>query len=98
MKHLFFKVENMEQKNALEGLAYWIADIEYIRERAGADDPELDKIRKTIKLCFSELDRLGVPFWVQNSVIYFAENWRRYKENYMDQWLLKNRNIDLHVV
>lgn len=93
---LFFKAENTAQRNALEGLAYWIADSNYIKERCGASDPELIQVDKTIKLIFSELDALGVPFWVQNSVVFFASDWRRYKSNYVEQWLLKNKNIDLH--
>lgn len=95
MEILHFKAENTAQRNALEGLAYWIADSNYIKERHGANNPELDRVDKTIQLIFSELDALGVPFWVQNSVIFFASDWRRYKSNYADQWLLKNRNIDL---
>lgn len=50
MKKLFFKVENQEQRNAIEGLAYWIADMEYIMERYGADDPELSEVGKTLQI------------------------------------------------
>lgn len=95
MKKLYFKVENREQRNALEGLAYWVADVNYIIERYGANDPEYKKAHNSVLLSFETLDRLGVPFWVQNSVVCFAENWRQYKNNYIDAWLLKNRNIDL---
>ena len=74
-----------EQRNALEGLAYWVADENYIRERYGNNDNEIQVCRKTITECiFPDLDRLEVPYWVQNSVISIAENWRRYKENYFD--------------
>lgn len=97
MKKLHFKVENIEQRNALEGLAYWVADVNYINERYGSNDPEFAKADKNVCLCFKTLDRLKVPFWVQNSVICFAENWRQYKSCYLDQWLLKNRNIDLSI-
>lgn len=85
------------QYHALSGLAYWIADGKYFRER---NDPEtlptyhgeLEKIRKTVGMCFDECDKLKIPFWVQNAVICFAEDWRRYKETYMDKYLEK-RNI-----
>ena len=97
MNKLYFKVENREQRNALEGLAYWVADVNYIIERYGVSDPEYKKAHNSVLLCFESLDRLGVPFWVQNSVVCFAENWRQYKNNYIDTWLLKNRNIDLSV-
>lgn len=66
------------QKSLLQGLAYWIADNEYMRERYGDNDPELKIVDDTIHALFDSLDRAGVPFWVQNSVIICAENWRRY--------------------
>ena len=77
MEKLFFKATK-EQRNALEGLAYRIADSAYMRERFGNDEPELEQNEKTISSLFDLLDRLGVPFWVQNSVICFSENWRKY--------------------
>ena len=80
----------------MEGLAYRIADSAYMRERWGDEEPELEKNRKTIFGLFDELDKLAVPFWVQNSVICFAENWRRYIETGMGDWLRKNRNIELY--
>ena len=36
---------------------------------------------------YGKLDRLGVPFWVQNSAICWAEDWRRYKSGYLYQGL-----------
>ena len=74
---------NRRQFRALEGLAYWIADAEYIKERFGSNDPEIKTCDVTIRKCiFPELDELGVPFWVQNSVIAFASNWRAYHSEY----------------
>lgn len=78
-----------EQVLALEGLAYWIADNSYIRERYGDHEPELINVDKSIHCCMDELDSLKVPFWVQNSTICYAENWRRYKEAYMDSYMKK---------
>lgn len=40
MKKLFFEC-NRDQRSALEGLAYRIADTAYMRERFGSDEPEL---------------------------------------------------------
>ena len=77
MKKLYFEATK-EQRNALECLAYRVADSAYMRERFGDDEPELKKNEKTISGLFDLLDRLGVPFWVQNSVICFSENWRKY--------------------
>ena len=95
MKKLYFKVENMDQVYALQGLAYHVADVNYIKEKYGASDPEYKKADSNVLYQFKILDSLGVPFWVQNSVICFAENWRRYKSEYLEDWLLKNRNIDI---
>ena len=80
------------QYNALEALAYWIADVNYITERFGADDPEHERAHKTVCMWFEDLDRLQVPFWVQNTVIFWAEDWRRYKTEYLDNYL-KSKNI-----
>lgn len=77
MKKLHFNATR-EQRNALEGLAYRIADSAYMRERYGNSEPELKQNEKTISGLFDELDRLGVPFWVQNSIICLSENWRKY--------------------
>ena len=86
-----------QQRHALSGLAYWIADEKYFKERNSPEElptyrGELEKIRKTISCCFSECDALKIPFWVQNTVIGYASDWRRYKSTGMDQYLEK-RNI-----
>lgn len=75
---------NQKQKNALEGLAYRIADNAYMIERYGREEaaPELQQNHKTICGLFKDLDKMKVPFWVQNTVIFWAEDWRRYKEQY----------------
>lgn len=84
---------NRDQLAALEGLAYWIADLHYMREKWGENEPELQRARDTIeKCCFPRLDRMGVPFWVQNSVICWAENWRNTKSEYFTDFL-KRKNI-----
>lgn len=84
-----------EQRNALLGLAYWIADARYIEERYGSLDPEYSVCDKTLKQCvFPHLDRLQVPFWVQNTVIAFSDDWRRYISEYLSDYL-KKRNIQL---
>ena len=92
MKKVLKFEASKEQKHALEGLAYWIADNAYIIERYGADDPERENVKKTISMIFDDLDALRVPFWVQNTVICFSENWRKYKETYLSSFL-KTKNI-----
>ena len=94
MKKLEFYA-NTEQKRALEGLAYWVADENYIRERHGESDPEIKTCRDTILNCiFPECDALKIPFWVQNSIICIAENWRQYKNFYLRD-LCAKKNIFL---
>ena len=83
----------LKQFNALNGLAFWVADAAYIRERYGDSDPELKIADDTIRLCcFPELDRLGVPFWVQNVAITIGSDWRLFKTRYFSE-LLREKNI-----
>ena len=83
-----------EQLCELEGLAYRIADTAFLIERYGHDAARhgLEENHKTIKLIFERLDALHVPFWVQNAVMARAEDWRRYKSEYMNT-SLKMRGI-----
>lgn len=81
-----------KQYSEIESLAFWVANSAYIRERYGNDEPELTRTSKTLELIFDLLDRLSVPFWVQNTVICFAENWRNYETIYLENFL-KTKNI-----
>lgn len=84
---------NHDQYSAISGLAYWVADLHYMRERFGEDEPELSRAKATIEKClFPQLDKLQVPFWVQNTVICWAENWRNTKKQYLTDFL-KSKNI-----
>ena len=66
-----------EQRDELEGLAYWIADRAWSRERGELDEYEDSRTDNTISAIFDALDRLAVPYWVQNAVCRWAEDWRR---------------------
>lgn len=66
-----------EQRDELEGLAYWIADRAWSRERGELDEYEDSRTDNTIRAIFDALDRLAVPYWVQNAVCRWAEDWRR---------------------
>ncbi len=73
------------QRAELEGLAYWIAERAWSREHGKLDEYEDRRTGDTIRAIFDALDRLGIPYWVQNSVIVWAEDWRRaMKENLRD--------------
>ena len=79
MKYKFVCTQSVY--NALCGLAYRIADNAYMIERYGRENcsVELAENKKTIGGLFSDLDSMRVPFWVQNTVICWSEDWRRYK-------------------
>lgn len=73
------------QRDELEGLAYWIADRAWSRERGELDEYEDSRTDNTIRAIFDALDRLAVPYWVQNAVCCWAEDWRRtMRENLRD--------------
>lgn len=65
------------QRAELEGLAYWIVDRAWSREHGLLDEHEDQRTDNTIRAIFDALDRLGAPYWVQNAVICWAEDWRR---------------------
>lgn len=98
MGKLHFAV-NQEQYNALQGLAYRVADNAYMIERYGVRDTEQERQdnHKIIVDLFEKLDLLQVPFWVQNNVICYFENWRRYKTDYLYQ-CLESRGVDCSAV
>lgn len=74
-----------EQRDELEGLAYWIADRAWSRERGELDEYEDSRTDNTIRAIFDALDRLAVPYWVQNAVCCWAEDWRHtMRENLRD--------------
>lgn len=62
----------------LSSLIYWRANLAYTRERYPDCAEEITRCKKNIEYDFSALDRLGVPFWVQNAALCWAENWRNY--------------------
>ena len=82
--------------NKLCGLAFRIADNNYMIERYGRENTEIERgeNHKTICMLFNELDAAGVPFWVQNNSIAFGENWRRYKTEHLYNWL-RARGVDV---
>lgn len=87
---------SQENYNKLCGLAFRIADNQYMIERYGVKGSEVERAQnhKTITLLFNELDAAGVPFWVQNNSIAFGENWRRYKTEHLYYWL-RARGVDV---
>lgn len=95
---LHFELDQ-EKYNALQGLAYRIADNAYMKERYGRENvlQELAENHATITGLFDTLDSLRVPFWVQNSAIAFGDDWRRYKTDSFADWL-SGRGVDCSAV
>jgi hypothetical protein len=86
---------NQSNYNKLCGLAYRIADNKYMIERYGTENTKTERERnhKTIYMLFDELDAARVPFWVQNTTISFANDWRRYKSECLYYYLI-SRGVD----
>lgn len=87
---------SQENYNKLCGLAFRIADNQYMIERYGTENTKIEREQnhKTICMLFEELDAAGVPFWVQNNSIAFGESWRRYKTERLYYWL-RARGVDV---
>lgn len=68
-----------EQAAELEGLAYWIAEQACALERYPDDTDTLEQADITIRFAFDQLDKMRVPFLVQNTVIGWAREWRNWK-------------------
>ena len=75
--HIAVTIDDAQERE-IEYLARWHADLQYIIERYGKNDPECDVSRKSIECSFDRLDALRVPYWLQNAALAFSENWRRY--------------------
>ena len=76
-----FKMLNDKQLKELEGLAYWLAEQAYTAERYPDDAEELARCHENIIYRFKRADELKIPWAVQNHVIAFGQNWRKYKQS-----------------
>ena len=72
---------NDRQAKEIEGLAYWLAAKAYTAERYPEDTEEIDRCDKNIRYRFELADALKIPWAVQNHVIIFGQNWRKYKQS-----------------
>ena len=79
-----------KQYDTLLGLRHWLANKAYMIERYPADyEKERERIHKTIVCCFNEADQLHIPFWVQNIICGYQDNWRHTLDTYLYQDLEK---------
>jgi len=81
-----------QQERILEGIAQWIADRSWYIEKYGCNTQDFEKYHDTIISLFEEADRAGIPYWVQNSVIVWAEDLRQRGREYIYQ-LFDRKNI-----
>ena len=81
---------NRAQYSALEGLAHWC--YQAARCEAERDSEGTEQARQTLATFPAQLDKLGIPYWVQNAVIMWAQDWRREASEYMDNAMAR-RNI-----
>lgn len=83
---------NKKQAKQLDGLAFWIAEQAITRERFPDDTRNISRCAASISLALDQLDRLAVPFLVQNAVINWAETWRNISSHDLKQ-AMAARNI-----
>ena len=62
------------QYRALEGLAHWC--YQAARCDAERDAEGSEQARKTLESFPAQLDKLGIPYWVQNAVSAWAQDFR----------------------
>ena len=89
---------SQKQYDILLGLRFNMAVKAKLMERYPEEyEQERESIHKTICGLFDEADREKIPFWVQNIVCAYQDNWRHTKETYLYQDLEK-RNVDCKAV
>ena len=87
-----------KQYNILSGLRFNMANKAYLLERYPDEyETESKKIHLTICDLFDEADNEKIPFWVQNIVCAFQDDWRHTKQTYLYQDLEK-RGVNCYAV
>ena len=83
------------QYRALEGLAHWC--YQAARCTAENDAEGSEQARQTLATFPAELDALGIPWWIQNAVSAWAQDFRapgNIRVAYLDQ-MLKGRGVSV---
>lgn len=81
-----------EQYKKLDSLAFWVQELTWTKEHEPDDTEFLTKARKTISFIFEQLDRLKVPFTIQNLAVSIGEDWRKYTSDAFD-FLLRDAGV-----
>lgn len=82
-----------DQLSLLYGLKFWAVEMAYLNEREPENVADKKRAHDTIIFNFEQLDRAGVPFWVQNIVVCeYQHNYRNsYRSNLVE--LLQGNNV-----
>ena len=81
---------DQKQYDILLGLRHFMANKAYMIERYPADyELEKENIHKTIVSLFDEADQHNIPFWVQNIICGYQDDWRHTCNTYLYQDLEK---------
>lgn len=93
---LQYKLNN-KQEMILEGMAYRIADINYLKERYKPEEVkhELETSRRTLEGLIKEADKESIPYWVQNIILVKYENWRLWFETTVRDFLKKQEHYSI---
>lgn len=87
---------NRNQYRALEGLAHWCYQAARCSAENDADGER--QARETLATFPAALDRLCIPWWMQNAVSAWAQDFRapgNIREAYLDQ-MLSRRCVDVY--
>lgn len=81
-----------EQYKVLSGLAYWRAELAAAVEYDPTDTEDIKHCKESVSELITECDALEIPFFVQNIILCWAENWRAYYNQY-DTDILRKHGI-----
>lgn len=83
-----FKVSEKQYK-ILRWIAYWTFEKAYLSEREPDNKDDLKSACMSILHGFDRADAAGIPCYIVKAVIAYADDWRRYKDNYFDDEMAK---------
>lgn len=88
-----FEELTRDEKNILEAMSYFQADINYMREKYGdSEEPEIEKSRQNIVDMFKAADKKGISFRLQNRALSYGYDWRKRYEITFDSYMSSANN------
>lgn len=88
-----------KQSNILSGIMYAAADIEYITEKYGPEEPELQAARRNLDSWLDDATYTGTPAALVNHALSYGSSWRRYigGESF-EKFLRESRKTEITVI